>query len=283
MKRYICEFEVFESEGVWCAEPHGLAGGTQGASLADAVESAADWLRLEAESAAMRGVVMPEPVLGAPLVHGGERVVVSVVAGRDTIETVSGKKAAKLLGVSKKQVRKMLDKAQLEGWRDGKKMRITMASVEARLQEGRGFSDLEVTGYLETPGQREAYLAAAEEFGDEEALAEAREDVARAAARWDEDDFVADLLESLEKPAPPMMARDDPEEHEALIAEALDALNHYSIRSAEEKYKANNRCTARRVANLCAILAEAGRIEDIARVGEDEDYRDRLYAEFEIS
>lgn len=182
-----------------------------------------------------------------------------------------------------------------------------------------GFSDLDVTDYLETPGQREAYLAAAVEFGDEELLAEAHDDVARAVKRWDkheqegvermaaltrallDEGRVNDLKRAAEDPAyrerlwsAPGIIRpdadgvtvlpaewDDPED-DGLYDDLVEReeLDRHRFFSAQEKYEQSNRCTARRVAKLCAALAKAGRIDDIARVGNDEDYRDRLYAEF---
>lgn len=48
----------------------------------------------------------------------------------------------------------------------------------------------------------------------------------------------------------------------------------------QEKYELDTRNTATRVAALCAALAEAGRVDDIGRIAEDEAYRDQLYAEF---
>lgn len=50
----------------------------------------------------------------------------------------------------------------------------------------------------------------------------------------------------------------------------------------QEKYELNTRNTATRVARLSAMLAEAGRVDDIGRIAEDETYRDQLYAEFGV-
>lgn len=50
----------------------------------------------------------------------------------------------------------------------------------------------------------------------------------------------------------------------------------------QEKYELNARNTAMRVARLSAMLAEAGRVEDIERIGTDEAYREQLYAELGI-
>lgn len=136
MERYTYEFEAYQAERYWIVIPHGLEGATQGVDLEDACDMAADWLRIKAEDAAIYGYEMPEPVLGAPLEHGGERIVVSVVAGRDTIKAVSDKRAAKILGVTKKRIAKMRKRALLEGWDENGKTYITLESVIARLRDG---------------------------------------------------------------------------------------------------------------------------------------------------
>lgn len=137
MERYTYEFEAYQAERYWIVIPHGLEGATQGVDLEDACDMAADWLRIKAEDAAIYGYEMPDPVLGAPLEHGGERIVVSVVAGRDTIKSVSDKRAAKILDVGRKRIAKMRKKALLEGWDEDKKTYITLESVIARLEDGR--------------------------------------------------------------------------------------------------------------------------------------------------
>lgn len=136
MERYTYEFEAYLAEKYWIVIPHGLEGATQGIDFEDAVDMAADWLRIKAEDAAIYGYEMPDPVFGAPLEHGGQRIVVSVVAGRDTIKAVTAKRAAEILGVPKKRIAKMRKKALLEGWDEGKKTYITLDSVIARLEDG---------------------------------------------------------------------------------------------------------------------------------------------------
>lgn len=136
MDRYTYEFEAYQAERYWIVIPHGLEGATQGIDFADACDMAADWLRIKAEDAAIYGYKMPDPVLGAPLEHGGERIIVSVVAGRDTIRAVSAKRAAEILGVKKRRIVKMRKKALLEGWDEGGKTYITLDSVIARLEDG---------------------------------------------------------------------------------------------------------------------------------------------------
>lgn len=139
MKAYTYEFEIFPYEDAWCVFPIGLEGATQGYSFAEAVRMAADWLRIKAEDAEIYGYELPEPVFGAELENGGERVVVTVVTGRECIETVSGAEAARILGVSRPRVSTMLKEAKLEGWKDGRNLRITVESINARLSEPRSF------------------------------------------------------------------------------------------------------------------------------------------------
>lgn len=43
---YVREFEFFEDEGMVCAFPFGIAGGTEGYDLKDAAMMASDWLRI---------------------------------------------------------------------------------------------------------------------------------------------------------------------------------------------------------------------------------------------
>ncbi len=128
------EFELFESDGYVLAFPFGLEGGTQGVSLNDAAEMAADWLRGTAEDWLIRGVEPPEPTFGNEPEHGGRVILIGVEVSRDAIPTVSASEAAEKLGVSRPRVTQMLASGALVGWRDGRNTRITVDSVNARLE-----------------------------------------------------------------------------------------------------------------------------------------------------
>ena len=128
------EFELFESEGYVLAFPFGLEGGTQGTSLEDAAEMAADWLRGTAEDWLIGGVEPPEPSLGNEPEHGGRVILVGVDVSRDAIPTVSASEAADRLGVSRPRITQMLASGALVGWRDGRNTRVTVDSVNARLE-----------------------------------------------------------------------------------------------------------------------------------------------------
>lgn len=135
MKRHICEFEIFESEGMWCALPIGLDGGTCADTRQGAIEAAVEWLEVLAEDAAIWGKELPLPVFGSPLEHCGERVVVTIHAGRELVDAVTASQAAKMLGVSRPRVSQMLKGKSLEGWRGGRNTYVTRASVIARLED----------------------------------------------------------------------------------------------------------------------------------------------------
>ena len=135
MKRYMYEFEIFESEGMWCALPIGLDGGTCGDTRQEAIEAAVEWLEILTEDAAIWDKELPNPIFGAPLEHSGERVVVTVHAGKELVDTMTASQAAKILGVSRPRVSQMLKSKTLEGWRDGRNTLITRDSVIARLQD----------------------------------------------------------------------------------------------------------------------------------------------------
>ena len=130
----ICEFEIYKGERYWIAIPLGMEGATQGLTREDAIESAAEWLREEVEFAAIYGRELPSPELGLPLQHDGERVVVSVSAGRETVEKVTAAEAARILGVSRPRITQMLKSAKLVGWQEGNSTYVTRDSVIARLE-----------------------------------------------------------------------------------------------------------------------------------------------------
>lgn len=135
MRRYTCEFEIFEDEGTWCAMPLGLDGGTQGDSFEEALENAVEWLQIMAEDAEIWGTGFPKPAFGSETRFGGERVVVSVAASRKAIDTVTAAQAARMLGVSRARVSQLVKSRSLEGWVEGRNAYVTRESVVARLSE----------------------------------------------------------------------------------------------------------------------------------------------------
>ena len=133
---HVYEFELFEDEGLILAFPFDFDGGTQGSTIAEATEMAADWLKLEIEHRLMNGEVVPEATLGhEPMREGGRILLVAVEASLDTVPAVTASEAAELLGVSRARVSQMLKTGQLKGFRRGRDSFITRYSVDARLRE----------------------------------------------------------------------------------------------------------------------------------------------------
>lgn len=132
---HVYEFEVFEDEGWLLAFPYDLEGGTQGKTMREVAEMAADWLQGEMEHRALKDIPFPEPTFGNKPRHGGENMIVAVNAGLDTVETVTAGEAAEMLGVSRPRVSQMLKTGQLEGHSKGRATLVTVASVKARLDE----------------------------------------------------------------------------------------------------------------------------------------------------
>ena len=128
------EFELFESEGYVLAFPFGLEGGTQGVSLNDAAAMAADWLKGTTEDWLISGANPPEPTFGNEPEHGGRVILIGVEVSREAIPTMSATEAAERLGVSRSRVTQMLASGALVGWRDGRNTRVTLDSVNARLE-----------------------------------------------------------------------------------------------------------------------------------------------------
>lgn len=135
MRTCRCDFEVFEDDGIWLAIPLGMGGGTEGHTFDDAVKMACDWLRLNAEHIAARGMEPPEYESGLPLENDGTRVVVCVPFGREAIDTVTAAQAARMLGVSRARVSQLVKSRSLEGWVEGRNAYVTRESVVARLSE----------------------------------------------------------------------------------------------------------------------------------------------------
>lgn len=129
------EFELFESEGYVLAFPFDLEGGTQGITFEDAAEMAADWLKGMAEHWLMTGEEPPAPTFGNSPQHGGRVILIGVDVSLSSVPSVSASEAATLLGVSRPRITKMIESGALVGWRDGRNTRVTVASVEARIQE----------------------------------------------------------------------------------------------------------------------------------------------------
>ena len=112
-----------------------MEGGTQGKNMAEAAEMAADWLQTEMEHRAMHDLPFPAPTFGNELQHGGERLVVAVNAGKDTVPRMTAAVAARELGVTPGRVSQMVKAGLLESFEDEGRTWISRGSVEARKAE----------------------------------------------------------------------------------------------------------------------------------------------------
>lgn len=132
---YVQEFEFYDSGGCVIASPcGGLDGGTFGDDLADAVESAADWLSVMVDDYLVGGTELPEWSLGNEPTHGGRVIAVAVDRNLCDIPSMTASEAAKALGVSSARVAQLINSGLLESWKDGSRRLVSKASVEARLE-----------------------------------------------------------------------------------------------------------------------------------------------------
>lgn len=132
---HVYEFEVFKDGDFYLAFPFDMEGGTQGETFEEVCEMAVDWLKIDMEHRAMHEIPFPTSTFGNELQHGGERLVVAVEAGRDTVEKMTASEAARRLGVTPGRVSQMMKSCQLEGFKEGGTVWITKGSVDARLEE----------------------------------------------------------------------------------------------------------------------------------------------------
>lgn len=133
---HIYEFEVFEGSDGWLiAAPFDMEGGTQGVDMREVSELAADWLQTEMEHRAMHDIPFPSATFGNAPRHGGERLVVAVNAGKDTVPRMTAAAAARELGVSPARVSQMVKAGQLETFEYDGRTWVSRGSVEARKEE----------------------------------------------------------------------------------------------------------------------------------------------------
>lgn len=132
---YLCEFELYEDGKYTIAEPFGLGSGTFGEGREDALESAADYMRVAIEDMLIEGKEIPEPTLGNEAQHGGMVVVLAVDCSLDKVDAVSASEAARMLKVSRARVTQMCDSGKLQSWKEGSKRMVTRDSIKARLAE----------------------------------------------------------------------------------------------------------------------------------------------------
>lgn len=129
------EFEIVMNEDGYLALPYDLGGGTRGKDFDELCRMVVDWLKLTLEDHDMHHKPLPAPTYGNGPRYGGTNMIFAVQAGRETVERVTASTAARMLGVTPGRVTQLMSSYQLEGWREGRNTYVTLASVEARLQE----------------------------------------------------------------------------------------------------------------------------------------------------
>lgn len=129
---YMQEFELVDDEGLILALPFDLEGGTQGATVAETMEMAGDWLRDEVISHLESGRELPSTTFGNDPAQDGRVVLVGVYASLSDVPSMSAAEAAEVLGVSRPRVSKMIETGMLRGWKEGRNTRVSVESVELR-------------------------------------------------------------------------------------------------------------------------------------------------------
>lgn len=133
---YICEFEFYGGDDGYviadCLNEWG--GGTFGDDFDDAVECAADWLRMMVEDCLMNDKPFPPMKAGHKPQHGGQVIAVAVVRELSDIKAVTAADAARMLGVSRARVTQLAKSGMLDSWIDGTKRMVSLDSVNARLE-----------------------------------------------------------------------------------------------------------------------------------------------------
>lgn len=130
--QYTYEFELFRGDVCWVVFPFDMDGGTQGSTIEEASEMAADWLRMDIEHRLMHGLDVPKATFGHEPQEGGIRMIVSVEAGLDTVKKVSASEAARMLGVTPARVTAMIREGLLDSYKDGARTWVTVDSVDER-------------------------------------------------------------------------------------------------------------------------------------------------------
>lgn len=130
---FIREFEIVEDEGGFIAMPLGMDGGTEGDTFDEAVEMAADWLRMQALDSLLHNRDLPSAGLNHSPNEGGRIVAVAVDVKLSDAPAVTAAQAAEALGVSTARVAQMCATGQLASWKVGNTRMVAIESVEERL------------------------------------------------------------------------------------------------------------------------------------------------------
>jgi len=111
---------------------------SQGSTLNEALEMAADALVTYVAALLTYGDPIPSPVFGHQAPEGGKVVAISFEAYASyIIDAVSPSEAASILGVSRGRVSQMIKTGVLDAYKIAGETRVDLASVKARLSAPR--------------------------------------------------------------------------------------------------------------------------------------------------
>ena len=129
---YIMEFEFVPEDGMVAAIPFGMEGATEGRDLNDAVDMAAEWLRIHVLDALGQGKEFPQGSVGNKPEHGGTVLAVAVEASMSDVPAMTAAEAARELGVSTARVAQLCASGQLDSWKVGATRMVSEDSVLIR-------------------------------------------------------------------------------------------------------------------------------------------------------
>lgn len=132
---YVNDFEFYETDGSFIADPFGMEGGTFGDNLRDAIESASDWLTETINCMLIDGKEPDVYNIGNTARHGGKVIAVSVDCDLSRVDAVTSAEAARMLNVSRARVSQLCDSGKLSSWRNGSNRMVTCDSIDARLRD----------------------------------------------------------------------------------------------------------------------------------------------------
>ena len=131
---YIREFEIYETDGAFVADPLDMDGGTFGDDFEGAVKSACDWLRETVLDDLVHNRTVQGGKLNLNAKHGGRIVAVSVDCSIDDVPAVSAAQAARMLGVTRGRISQMCDAGLLTSFKQEGHRYVLRDSIEARLE-----------------------------------------------------------------------------------------------------------------------------------------------------
>lgn len=141
MTRYLFEVELSpEEEGGYSVSVPDLDGCySQGDTLEEALEMAADALMTYIAALLKYGDPVPEPVFGHEVIEGGKVIAISVEVDADyVIDAVSPAEAAAMLSVTRGRVSQMMRDGILDSYDIAGERVVDLKSINARLAAPRG-------------------------------------------------------------------------------------------------------------------------------------------------